>query len=129
MLHKLTPNLIVDDMDHTIAFYKDVLGFTLVGNAPDNAPFDWAMMTSGVAEIMFQSLESVGGEYPAFNGMKVGGSFLLYIEVDDVDALYAKVKGRAEVAVELNDTFYGMREFAIEDIDGYLLVFAQQVSQ
>ena len=32
----------------------------------------------------------------------------------------------AEIVVDLNTTFYGTREFAMKDCDGYLLIFAEE---
>ena len=46
-LKKLTPNLIVSDVGRSIAFYRDVLGFTLEQTVPDVDPFVFAIVTSG----------------------------------------------------------------------------------
>ncbi len=33
-----------------------------------------------------------------------------------------------KIALPLKDQFYGMREFAIQDPDGYLVIFAQRTT-
>lgn len=38
----VTPNLIVADIDRSIASYRDVLGFSMVAHVPDAAPFVFA---------------------------------------------------------------------------------------
>jgi len=44
---------------------------------------------------------------------------------EGVDALFRSVDGKARVLMPLKNQFYGMREFVIEDPDGYVLIFAQ----
>ncbi len=39
---KLTPNLIVSDVDRSVAFYRDVLGFTVAMHVPDQSPYVFA---------------------------------------------------------------------------------------
>ena len=128
-VNKITANLMMKDVNSSVDFYRDVLGFELVMSVPESGKLDWAMMKAGGAEVMFQSRESVAEEYPPFADMPIGGSLMLYIDVVDVGELYEKVKGKAKLVVDLHDTFYGAREFAIEDTDGYVLIFAQQVQQ
>ena len=43
-LTDVTPNLIVSDIDRSTAFYRDVLGFSVVTTVPDAAPFVFAWM-------------------------------------------------------------------------------------
>ena len=44
-----------------------------------------------------------------------------------IDALFASVGSRARVLIGLRNQFYGMREFTIEDPDGYVVTFAQRI--
>lgn len=125
----LTPNLIVEEMDTTIGFYRDVLGFEVLMTAPEKAPFDWAMMKKGNVSIMFQTRQSLGDEMPALKEMRVGGSFTLYIDVDNLEGLYEAVKKKATVEKTLYDTFYGTREFVIRDCNGYVMVFAEDTGK
>lgn len=52
----------------------------------------------------------------------------LYIYVNDVDDLYRSLKERVEIVEGLHDTFYGMREFIIRDVNRFWLTFAQFAS-
>lgn len=121
----LTPSLIVEEMDKTIGFYRDVLGFEVLMTAPEKEPFDWAMMKMGNVAIMFQTRQSLGEEMPAFKEMAVGGSFTLYIDVTNMEDLYEAVKGKALVEKDIHAAFDGTREFAIRDCNGYMLVFTE----
>ena len=136
-LAKLTPNLMVPDVVRTTAYYLETLGFNFVMGMPEKAeapvfawpgkdPLAFAAVKSGAVEIFFQSRKSLGGELPVLAGQKTGGSFTLYIECDDLDARYKKIAAAGSFLKDLRTTFYGMREFYIQDINGYILAFAQK---
>ena len=55
--------------------------------------------------------------------------FDLYIYVENVDELCQGLKSRVEVVEDLHDTFYGMREFIIRDINRFWTTFGQPVKQ
>ncbi|MDB5035525.1 MAG: hypothetical protein JWQ98_2766 [Chlorobi bacterium] len=121
---KLTPVLISGDVNRMVDFYRDVLGFTLVATVPDAGEFVFAQMTQGSVEMMFQTRGSIDDTLAPLKENRSGGSLTIYIDVDDVDALLASVRGKAEVVKELEATFYGTREFTIVDPSGFYLTFA-----
>ena len=43
-LTKLTPNLIVSNVERSLAFYRDILGFTVAQTVPDASPFVFAIL-------------------------------------------------------------------------------------
>ena len=122
-------NLMVEEVDASVAFYQDVLGFELIDSVPGEEKLVWAWMRSGGADVMFQSRDSIVEEYPKFGEYKAGGALILYVQMKGIDAFYEKVKNKAKITVEMHTTFYGMKEFALEDIDGYVLAFAEEVNQ
>lgn len=124
-LKKLTPNLMVEHVNDTVAFYKDVLGFALLASVPEEGEFNWAMMKRDTVEMMFQSRASLTGEVPQFQGKAIGGSLTLYIDVEDIKGLYASLQGKVPILQEMKTTFYGAQEFTIQDCNGYILTFAQ----
>lgn len=132
-----TPDLMVEDVNRTVAFYLEVLGFAFVLGVPEGttdtvvawpAPgrLAFAMVQSGQARLMFQSRASLAAELPRLGGARIGGSVVLYLECDDLEALYARVSERAPFIKAPHTTFYGARECSIEDINGYVLTFAQR---
>jgi len=125
-LKKLTPNLIVSDVERSIAFYRDVLGFDPGMTVPDAAPFVFASVLSGPIEIFFNAPEPAFAEYPAFKDRPIGGTLTLYIEVTEIDRLHESLDGRATVVMPLEKRWYGVTEFAIVDPDGYVITFAQR---
>ena len=125
-MNKLAPNLMVEDVDKTLAFYKDTLGFELILGVPEEGPTDWAVMKCGNIEMMFQSSDSLVEEIPLLKNQQIGGALYFYIEVEDIEKLYAKLKGKASIVRDFRTTSYGMKEFLIQDCNGYLLAFAQE---
>jgi uncharacterized glyoxalase superfamily protein PhnB len=132
-LTDVTPNLIVADIDRSTAFYRDVLGFAVSATVPDAAPFAFVWLQRGGVNVFLNSIESVRAEHPDLAARPLGGTATLYMIVeaetaaDGIDALFAQVGPRARVIMPLKDQFYGMREFGIEDPDGYIVFFAQRV--
>ena len=126
---KLTPNLLVANVERSLAFYVGTLGFERGMTVPDESPLVFAAVTSGPVELFFNDRATAVKEYPAFGGKPIGASGTLYIEVEGVDALHDRIKSTVKVVMPIATQFYGMREFAIEDPDGYVITFAERVPQ
>lgn len=108
-LKKLTPNLMVEDVNETVGFYQETLGFEPIMTIPEAGKFDWAMMKNGDVEIMFQSRKSLGAEITVLSDAKIGGSFTMYIDVEEIQELYSQVKSKALIVQDMHDTFYVFR--------------------
>lgn len=115
-LKTLRPMLWTADVRATVDFYVERLGFTC---GEFREEWGWAAVHRDEVEIMVsRPPEHVAFEGPVFTGA-------LYIVTDRVDALWAEVQGKARICYPLDDFFYGMREFAIYDNNGYLLQFGE----
>jgi uncharacterized glyoxalase superfamily protein PhnB len=125
---KLTPNLLVASVERSLAFYIDTLGFERGMTVPDQSPFVFGSVTAGPVEIFFNDAAGAVKEYPGFAGKPIGCSGTLFIEVDGVNALHDRLMLRVKVVMPIETKFYGMREFAIEDPDGYVITFAERVN-
>jgi catechol 2,3-dioxygenase-like lactoylglutathione lyase family enzyme len=126
---KLTPNLLVASVERSLAFYVDTLGFARGMTVPEQSPFVFASATSGTVEIFFNDAATAIKEYPSFAGKAIGATGTMFIEVEGIDAFHDAVKPTVKIAMPIVTQFYGMREFAIEDPDGYLITFAERVPQ
>ncbi len=127
--NKITPNLVVVDLDKSLKFYRDVLGFSVSQTVPDKAPFIFAWMKRDDADIFLNAnLPPQPGEPDLYAGKPVGGGTLsLYLVMEGIDDLYAKAQQqKVPIVIAMHKQFYGMREFAVHDPDGYLLIFAQE---
>jgi uncharacterized glyoxalase superfamily protein PhnB len=114
----------VDNVNDTVRFYQEVLGFSLVMSVPETGTFLWAMMNCGKISLMFQEKNSMLDEYPVLKEPPTGHGLTFYVKVKDVRSLYNKVEGRAKIVLDLHKTFYGAEEFALQDLNGFVLTFA-----
>jgi len=135
MYKKLTTNMMVENVNRTVDFYGDVLGFKFVMGVPENSqeivtarqnnqPLGFAIMKCDNVEMMFQAKKSMAEEIPEFSDMQIGGSLTFYIEVENVKQLYAKLNDKVTIIKDMQTTFYGKQEFYIRDCNGYILTFA-----
>jgi uncharacterized glyoxalase superfamily protein PhnB len=84
-----------------------------------------ASMTFGKALLM------LGSPGPDFKGPRAIGHSTanLYVDVDDVEAHYARAVGAgARIVEEPKDTFYGARRYGAEDLEGHRWYFAQDLA-
>ena len=125
-LKKLTPNLVVGNVERSLAFYCDVLGFTRTMTVPDESPFVFAGVQSGAVEIFLNDPGPATEEYPMFSGKPIGGTLTLFIEVSRIEEVYEELKTRVKVTMPLEKKWYGVTEFAFEDPDGYVITFAER---
>jgi len=126
---KLTPNLVVADVGRSLTFYEQVLGFARGLTVPEQAPFVFASVTHGAIEIFLNDRADVVKNHPSLNGKlhaTAGGQ--MFIEMPQgIDEWWAAVKDRAPVIMPIVTQWYGMREFAVADPDGYVITFAQRM--
>ena len=125
MLKKLTPNLMVEDVARTLAFYRDVLGFQVLTTLPEQEPFDFAIVQRDSVELMFQARASLSDNVPALTGAPIGASQTFYIDVEGIRDLYQALHDKVEIVVDFHTTFYGTQEFYFRNINGYILSFSE----
>ena len=129
----VTPNLIVSDIDRSTAFYRDVLGFSVVTSVPDQAPFVFVWLRRDGVSVFLNALAGTKDDVPELATQKIGGTNTMFMTLEaesvdhGVDAMFRSVEGKARVVMPLKDQFYGMREFGIADPDGYVIFFAQRI--
>lgn len=122
-----SPNLIAADVNKTVEYYTKTLGFNLIASVPETGTYHWAMLMRDGITMMFQSLPSLQEDLPQLKISSTGSLVTFYIKVKGLDSLFESLKGKADIAVDMRTTFYGAREFAIKDLDGYFLMFAEDV--
>jgi len=126
-IKKVTPNLVVRNVEDSLRFYRETLGLETGITVPENAPYVFGKATNGSVEIFFNDQKAIAAEYPKL-AASIGGSFTLYMEVDDLRAVLERVQnGGAKISMPVTEQFYGMREFAFEDVDGYTITIAEKM--
>lgn len=130
---KLTPNLIVENVEASLNFFRQILGFQLGFTVPEAPPYVFGSVTSGGVEIFLNQRQAVAHEYPALGAKPIGGSLTLYIEVEGLQEIMAAVrkseaeKTGAKIVMPVQDQFYGMREFAFEAPEGWIVTIAERI--
>ncbi|MCC7044549.1 MAG: VOC family protein [Acidobacteria bacterium] len=125
-LTSLTPNLIVSNVEQSITFYRDTLGFDVQTTVPDLTPYVFAIITSGDVRIFLNSPEAAVTEYPVLGSRPLGGTLTLFIEVTGIRDLYEQVKARVTIVMPIEVKWYGQTEFAFADPDGYVITLAER---
>jgi lactoylglutathione lyase len=124
----LTPNLVVSNIARSLAFYRDVLGFSIVTTVPEAEPFVFVWLQRGDVQVFLNAQHAAAAEYPELAANVASGSWTMFIVTDAVDDLHAALSGRTRVVMPLETKFYGMREFAIADPDGFVITFAEKIA-
>jgi len=123
-MESISPNIFVSDMNKTLEYYWH-LGFEVIMKVPEEGDLVWAMMTCGKVSFMFQSFESLGNDIPEIS-RQYGGSLLFYIQIKEIRKFHDRIKDKAKIIKGLEKTFYGATEFSIQDLNGYVLTFAEE---
>jgi uncharacterized glyoxalase superfamily protein PhnB len=124
-LQRLTPVLVVDELEPCLHFWTDKLGFTAENQVPgDNGKLVFASVKAGDVEVMYQTRASVLAERPEAADEFVGHSTVLYITVDNLDPIEKAVSG-ASVVKSRHDTFYGTTELYVKEPGGNCVGFAE----
>ena len=117
----ISPMLAVRNMKQTIEFYKNSLGFKMGMAFPDADNPEYADLSKDGMGLMFIPVENVG----IGKEEKLGVGVNIYIQIDgDIDGYYNELKDKGvKIVVDIKDEPYGIRDFTVEDIDGYKLTF------
>ena len=119
----ISPALAVRNMKRTIEFYQNSLGFRMGMAFPDADNPEYADLSKDGMGLMFIAAGNVG----IGNEEKLGIGVNIYMQIDgDIDEYYNELKSKdVKIAVDIKDEPYGIRDFTVEDIDGYKLTFNQ----
>ena len=119
----ISPTLAVRNMKETIEFYQDSLGFEMGMAFPDVNNPQYADLSKDGMILMFIPAENIG----IGSQEKLGTGVNLYMQIDgDIDEYYKELKEKGVIiAVDIKDEPFGIRDFTIEDVDGYQLTFNQ----
>jgi uncharacterized glyoxalase superfamily protein PhnB len=120
------PVFLVDDIKAATEYYRDRLGFTiefLYGEPPT-----YASVCRDDVSINF-STSNPPGRRNGMAGAGPGNGTDVYVIVGAIDELYEELKSRnIKLVHDIASYDYGMREFGIEDPNGYRLLFGQEVA-
>jgi uncharacterized glyoxalase superfamily protein PhnB len=120
----IAPFFLVADVTKAAEFYRDKLGFKIIGYFFEEPPV-FAMVGRDDKIIMLSLMQGGrGGSNRAHKSEAVDA----YLWTDDVDALHADFSGNGvEIVMPPTLRIYGMKELEIRDLDGYVLCFGEDV--
>lgn len=117
-IRQLWPLLTVEDIDRSIAFYQDKLGFSVAGRADDDGRLFWCRLERGGATIMLQQ----GDEEDGSAGGRGRGVAFFFV-CDDAERLHAELSSRGEQLAPVAVAEYGMKQLVVPEPDGYSICF------
>ena len=118
----LAPQLVVQDVIATAEFYRDKLGFEILGYFKD--PPVYGLVRRDAAEVHFGKAD--GDKTQNNEAVRKGLGTDVYIFVSDIKSLYEEFKARGVKIVEGPITRpYNCTEITIKDCNGFQLVFGE----
>jgi catechol 2,3-dioxygenase-like lactoylglutathione lyase family enzyme len=136
---RLVPELVVDDIGASLAFWVDLLGWRIVYQRPEDG---FAFLDRDGAELM---LDQRGGGVADRIGIwdtgpmqrPYGRGINLEVVVDDYDHVFERVSTRGvpiffgpeERWYRADDIEIGVRQFLLQDPDGYLVRLQQTIGE
>jgi uncharacterized glyoxalase superfamily protein PhnB len=125
---RITPVLLVKEIEPVIPFWVDRLGFTKTIEVPDGNKLGFVTFQKGASEVMYQTYASVEKDAPKDVSVTAGkGPTYLYMEVDNIDVVFVAMKDM-KIVMPMRTAFYGMKEFSVQDPGGHFVTFAQPVA-
>lgn len=131
--NKLIPELSVSNLENSLNFYKTA-GFNLEYERPENK---FAFISLGEIQFMLQELTAsdkwdIGKlTYPFGNGIN------FQLEIENIDTIYNAFKeNNYKITFDIEENWYrqdnkllGNKEFLVQDPDGYLLRFSEDLGE
>ena len=119
----ISPCLIVRDVERSIAFYRDKLGFETRFLQPERDPF-FAIIGRDGAQIFLKAERGIEPVPNCTRHRHLRLDAFVYAEAPDALAAEFAANG-ATFSTPLQDTSDGLRGFEIADPDGYILFFGR----
>ena len=131
--NKIIPELSVTNLEKSLSFYKTV-GFKIEYERPENK---FAFLSMGEIQLMIQEISENDKwdiaplSYPFGNGIN------FQLEVNSVEYIYNLLKKENyKITFEIEENWYrqdnkllGNKEFLVQDPDGYLLRFSEDLGE
>jgi uncharacterized glyoxalase superfamily protein PhnB len=115
-LRSIMPSLTANDLEASIEFYTDVLGFVMGERWSDDGKLVGAMLKAGSCELGLSQDDWAKGR----DRRKGEGIRIFCATVQDIDALAARIQAAGRRLTEEPTTqSWGVRSLSLDDPDGY----------
>ncbi|HSA83503.1 MAG TPA: VOC family protein [Patescibacteria group bacterium] len=130
----IVPELVVTDITKSLVFYVEILGFSIKYQREEEG---FAYLILGEAHLMLDQIDKgrtwKTGEFE----IPLGRGINFQIEVPDIESLLGKLKEKEiKLFMEVEEKWYrredhevGNKQFIVQDPDGYLLRFFQDLGK
>jgi catechol 2,3-dioxygenase-like lactoylglutathione lyase family enzyme len=130
---KLVPELLVSDLEASIAFWRDLLGFAIAYQRPEQR-FAYLERPEG-AQIML--CQRSGNWETTSLDPPYGRGVMFQVHVESIELVLTAINGAAwplhagprEVWRRVGDHQAGQREIFVQDPDGYLVMIAHDLGR
>jgi len=118
----IAPYFLVADVVRAAEHYRDKLGFSILGYFFEDPPVFGMVGRDGLTILLSRVDTSRGGSNRDHKNVGIDA----YLWIDDADALFDELRqAGANVLGSPVLRTYGMKEFEVRDLDGYVLCFGQ----
>ena len=114
------PLFVVSDMATSLEFYRDRLGFELVGAAESDGAVYWCRLRRGGACVMLQR-----GDPGRAPGLTADAHYFI---CDSADRIYEELSARGLDVAPPEVAYYGMSQVAVPEPDGRTIVFESRTA-
>lgn len=129
--NKIIPELSVTNLKESLEFYK-YIGFKIEYERPENK---FVFISMGEIQFMLQEIDDNDKWEVAPLSYPFGNGINFQLEVDDVEKIYNTLKdNNYKIAFKMEENWYrqddkllGNKEFLVQDPDGYLLRFSEDL--
>jgi catechol 2,3-dioxygenase-like lactoylglutathione lyase family enzyme len=127
----MAPLIQVFDMPTSVAFYRELLGFELIGRSDPDQEWAFAMLQLDDAVLMLNTVyeEAERPEAPDPARVAAHVDVALYFGAPDVDAVYEHLRAKGLAVEPPTITSYGFRVVIVRDPDNYALCFQWPVAE
>ena len=110
-------SIIAADYAKSLAFYRDVLGWTVLKEWKDRGTGRRAILSGGGVKVALSEREA-GSAPPASTPR-------LHLDIHDIDERFRSLPKGEHVVLEPNETQWGTRWFIVRDPDGNVIAFEE----
>ena len=123
-LRSLEPSFTVSDLERSVRFYTDVLGFIVADQFKDDSgKLLGVMLKAGACKLGLSQDDWSKGR----DRVRGGGVRVWCLTAQDVDQIATRIKGKGGQVVDgPTDESWGARSLSIDDPDGYHLTIYRE---
>jgi catechol 2,3-dioxygenase-like lactoylglutathione lyase family enzyme len=130
-LRGMTPLIQVFDMPASLAFYCDILGFTVHNSSGPVPNCGWVWLKGHGTDLMLNTAYDDDARPPIPDSARVAAhdDTCLYFGCPDVDAAYESLVSKGIDVKPPKVAWYGMKQLYLKDPDGFAICFQWAVKE